>query len=44
MISVHLTISKNNNNNNKDYCESVDWKSKPLIQPLFPFNLCVMLI
>ena len=46
MILVHVTITNNNNNKNKnkDYCESADRESKPLIQQLFPFNLCVMLI
>ena len=44
MILIHVTISKNNNNNNKGYCESADRESKPLIQRLFLFNLCVVLI
>ena len=46
MILVHVTITNNNNNKNKnkDYCESADRESKPLIQQLFPLNLCVVLI
>ena len=43
MILIHVTISKNNNNN-KGYCEPADRESKPLIQRLFLFNLCVVLI